>query len=100
MIEYIKINTDKHPVRINRRALISFEKQTGQGINSLASLGTDGLTQLLFKGMEQGYKFEEKDFPFTSYEAFEDALDDMPVGEFYEEVTRVIAAFFPKGSKK
>lgn len=100
MIEYIEINKTKHPVRINRRALISFEKESGSGINSLASLDTEGLTKLLFKGLEQGYSFEGKDIPFKSYEAYEDALDEMPVGEFYEEVSRVIASFFPKEKKK
>ncbi len=100
MIEYIDINQTKHPVRINRRALISFEKETGNGINSLASLDTEGLTKLLFKGIEQGYRFEQKALPFKDYTAFEDALDDMPVGEFYEESSRVIATFFQKGKTK
>jgi hypothetical protein len=100
MIEYIEINNIKHPVRINRRALISFEKESGNGINSLASLGTEGLTKLLYRGIEQGYKFEGKDIPFKSYEAYEDALDEMLVGEFYEEASRVISSFFPKEKKK
>lgn len=100
MIEYIEINNVKHPVRINRKALIKFEKLSGKGIESLGKLDTDGLSQLLFIGIEEGYKFEDKNIPYTSYEKFEDDLDSMDIITFYDDVAKVITNFFTKKKKK
>jgi hypothetical protein len=99
MIEYIEINGTKHPVRINRKALIIFEKQTGQGISSLAAMSTESLSILLYLGVEEAYRFLKEKSPFENYESFEEVLDEMPVMFFYEEVANVIGSFFTKEQK-
>ena len=43
MVEYLELK-EKHPVRINRRVMIVFEKKTGKGLSSLSNLGTEDLT--------------------------------------------------------
>jgi hypothetical protein len=99
MIEYIEINGTKHPVRINRKAMIVFEKQTGQGMSSLSALSTESLSALLYLGVVEGYKFLKEKNPYKNYAAFEEELDEMDIMFFYEEVANVVGSFFTKEQK-
>ncbi len=100
MIEYIEINGVKHPVRLNRKALIKFEKITGKGIEALGNLDTEGLSQLLYFGIEEGYLFDKKNIPYLNYEAYEVDLDAMDLMTFYDDVAKVVTSFFTKKKKK
>lgn len=101
MIEYFELNEKKHPVRINRKVLINFEKLTGNGISSLSALDTQSLTDLLYYGIVEGYNFNKSENPFKSKEEFENDVDDnMGIMEFYNGATEVITSFFTEVKKK
>ena len=51
-------------------------------------------------GIEEGYKYENKNIPYVSYEAYEDDLDSMDILSFYDDVAKVITNFFTKKKKK
>lgn len=94
MVEYLEIGEKSIPVRINRKAIVLFEKKFNKGLASLGSMGTEELSFLLYLGVVEGFKFTGEPNTYKKFEHFEDELDSVPVGEFYEKAGKVIASFF------
>lgn len=101
MVEYIEINGVKHPVRINRKVLVTIEKMTGKGLQALGELDTQTLTDLVYAGIQEGYRFLKEKNHYKNKEEFENEVDDtMDVMEFYDSASKVITNFFSPKEKK
>lgn len=100
MVEYFKLNEKKHPVRINRRVIIAIEKKTGKGLQALAEMDTQTMTDLIYMGIEEGYRFLKQINPFKNQEEFENELDEVPLMEFYDKSSKVITDFFQVKEKE
>ncbi|MBS9525911.1 hypothetical protein KI659_17960 [Litoribacter alkaliphilus] len=100
MIEYLNINGEEIPVRINRKSIILFERKFKKGLADLGSIGLEELSFLLYLGVCEGYKFLEEDNPFKKFEAFESKLDEMDLSDFLEKGAKVISDFFTKKKEK
>jgi hypothetical protein len=94
MVEYLRTGKHEIPVRINRRAIVLFEKQTKKGIANIGDMNTETLTRLLFLGVTEGYRFTGETNPFKTFDDFENELDEMPLSDFYEQSGAVISSFF------
>ncbi|ERM82388.1 hypothetical protein P872_18505 [Rhodonellum psychrophilum GCM71 = DSM 17998] len=99
MIEYFKVNELSIPVRLNRKAIILFEKKYNKGLSSLQDIGTEELSMLLFLGVCEGHKFLDIQNEYAKFEDFETMLDEMDISEFYEVAGKVIGSFFSKKKK-
>ncbi len=99
MIEYLKIDEKEFPVRINRRAIVLFEKKFGKSLAQLGDISTEELSHIIYMGVCEGYRFLKEKNPFKDYEKFEDELDKMEVSEFFEKCGRVISSFFTEKKK-
>ncbi|WP_200974427.1 hypothetical protein [Echinicola sp. 20G] len=99
MIEYLKIEEKEFPVRINRRAIVLFEKKFGKSLAKLGDISTEELSHIIYMGVCEGYRFLDEKNPFKDYEKFEDELDKMEVSEFFEKCGKVISSFFTEKKK-
>ncbi|MBC6365798.1 hypothetical protein [Algoriphagus sp. AK58] len=100
MIEYIELNEKQIPVRINRKVIIKFEKMFKVGLQDLANVDTEGLSNLLYFGVIEGYSFLNEKNPYKKYEDFEVELDSISISEFFEVATKAISSFFTNEKKK
>ncbi|WP_215225854.1 hypothetical protein [Echinicola shivajiensis] len=100
MIEYLKVDENEFPVRINRRVIVQFEKKFNKGLTELANIKTDELSYLIYLGVCEGFRFLEQKNEFKTFEKFEDELDKLSVSDFYEKTGKVISDFFTEKKEK
>jgi len=100
MVEYLKIDSNEIPVRINRRVIVLFGKQSGKGLANLDNLDIDGLTRLLYLGACEGYRFLGEKNPFGKKDKFEDELDKLSLKDFMKQASDVLAKFLKEDDEE
>lgn len=72
-IKYVKIGDNNIPIKLTNRAMIEYEKLTGESI--LSFKGSDRLSKLFYVTAKAGARSLKQEFKH-SYEEFLDLIDD------------------------
>ena len=100
--KFVQIGTKKYPVRFGFNALRKFSMRTGMGLQDFDKLGTDmsldSALQLIFCGIEDGYRKAKQSNEIQSIDDLADLIDSD-----YEAVERcmnILTSMLTSGAEK